>query len=267
MNKKQKEVIAELKNLSKKLGHSPTRREDLFLAKKCYGLFNSFNKAKEVAGLEIKNKRVTSFPKEAFELDKNLVIIIAFLTADGHLCKDLKGFYFSSRDIKFLEYLARIVDIKFGLKGRYSKGQAYGKSYKYRVFNKKITLFLKTKGAPAGDKMLIPFDVPEWIKTNKEFSKEYLKILFYCEGSKYKHSKNTEAIKINFNKAERLLKDCINFMNSLKDMLRIFEIETTNIWIMKGNLRKKDWETTKTIVFKLKSNSVNRFIKEIGWLK
>lgn len=267
MNDKQKQVIVELKHSYKKLGHSPTRREVSSLAKKCYKHFYSFNKAKEMAGLEIKNKRIISFPERAFNLDKDLVTLIVYLTADGHLYKDLKGFYFSSKDKKFLEYLAKIVHRKFGLRGKYVKGNGYGESYKYLVFNKPVTLFLKNKGIPAGDKMLTPFNVPKWIKNNKKFSKQYLKILFYCEGSKYKQSKNTEAIKINFNKSEKLLKNALNFMNSIKKMLDISNIKTTNIWICEGNVRKKDGEKTKLIVFKIKSDNVNTFIKEIGWLK
>lgn len=267
MNNKQKQLVVELKHSYKKLGHSPTRREVPSLAKRCYKYFNSFNKAKEVASLEIKNKRITTFPKKAFKLDKGMVTIIAYLTADGHLYKDLKGFNFYSRDKKFLEHLANIVYRKFGLKGIYGEGSGYGKCFRYKVFNKQITLFLKDSGVPAGDKMLTSFDVPKWIKDNKRFSKEYLRILFYCEGSRYKHSKNTEVIKINFNKSEKILQNGINFMNSLKNMLENFHIRTTNIWIMKGNLRKKDNETTKMIVFKVKSNSVNSFINKIGWLK
>lgn len=237
------------------------------MAKSCYKHFGSFNEAKKKAGLEIKNNKITSFPKNAFRLDKDLVTIIAYLTADGHLCKDLKGFYFSSKDRNFLEKLEKIIMKKFGLKGKYVLGTGHGKSYKYLVFNKPITLFLKDKGVPEGDKMLTSFDVPRWIKINKEFSKEYLKIIFYCEGSKYKQSKNTQAIKINFNKSEKLLNDCIRFMNSLRKMLNTFDIETTNFWIMKGNLRKRDNVITKLVAFKIKSGSVNKFIKEIGWLK
>jgi hypothetical protein len=267
MNKIQKEIIKELKEEFDRIGHSPKRREIPELAWRCYRYFNSFNEAKRKAGLSIVNVRIIDFPKNAFKLDKNLVTIIAYLTADGHLYKDLKGFHLYSSNKEILKKLEKIIYKKFRLKGIYGEGNGYGKCYRYKIFNKPVTLFLRDKGAPIGDKMLTPFDIPEWIKNNKEFAKEYLRILFYCEGSKYKHSKNTEKIKINFNKSEKLLNDGINFMNSLKDLLRKFDIETTNIWVMKGNIRKKDDKITKTIVFNIKSNSVNRFINKIGWLK
>jgi hypothetical protein len=189
------------------------------------------------------------------------------LTADGHLYKDLKGFHFYSNNKPTLIKLENIVYKKFGLKGIYGEGSGYGKCFRYKVFNKKVTLFLKNKGVPVGDKMITPFDVPKWIKCNKKFSKEYLKIIFYCEGSKSKHSKNTYEIRINFNKSEKFLNNGIKFMDSLKEMLKKFNIETTSIWIRDGNIRKKDREITKVMIFKVKSSDVNKFINEIGWLK
>lgn len=267
MNKIQKGIIQELKQEADRLSHSPRMREIPKLAHRCYKYFGSFNKAKKKAGLKIVNVRITNFPKKAFKLDKDLTTIIAYLTADGHLYKDLKGFHLYSNNKLILKQLEEIIYKKFGLKGIYGEGSGYGKCFRYKVFNKPVILFLRDKGTPAGDKMLTPFDVPEWIQDNKRFSKEYLKILFYCEGSKYRQSKNTERIKINFNKAEKLLEDGISFINSLKKLLKNHGIETTNIWISKGNIRKKDGETTKQINFHIKSNSNNKFIKEIGWLK
>jgi len=267
MNSKQGNIISELKRIAKKLGHSPIRREVPTLAKKCYDNFNSFNEAKELAGIEIKNKQIKTFPKRAFKLDKDLVTILAFLTADGHLYKDKKGFYFSSKDKNFLKILEKIITKKFAIKGKYIPGEGFGKSYKYLVFNKIVTLFLINSGVPAGDKMLVSFDVPNWIKKNGKFSREYLRILFYCEGSKYKQSKNTESIKINFNKSVKLEKDVIRFLNSLKAMLLKFGIDTTNTWNSKSNLRKKDRVITRLYAFKIKSSDVNKFINKIGWLK
>lgn len=267
MNQIQKEIVEELKETADKLGHSPRRREIPRLAWRCYKHLDSFNEAKKKAGLKIVNVRIIDFPKKAFQLDKDLVTIIAYLTADGHLYKDLKGFHLYSNNKIILKQLEETIYKKFGLKGIYGKGSGYGKCFRYKVFNKPINLFLRDKGAPVGDKMLIPFDVPTWIKDNKEFSREYLRIIFYCEGSKYKQSKNTEAIRINFNKSERLLKDAINFMNSLKEMLKIFNIGTTNIWVCKGNIRKRDGKITNLITFKIKSADVNTFINKIGWIK
>lgn len=268
MNSKQKDIIKELRYMSKKLGHSPRKRDvSSKLSWLCYKHFGSFNIAKKKAKLDIANVRITKFPKDAFKIDKELAIITAYLTADGHLYGDLKGFYFSSKDKNFLKYLSKIIYNKFGLKGKYVKGDGYGESHKYLVFNKIVSTFLNNKGVPAGDKMLNIFDIPDWIKKSKKLSKEYLKIIFYCEGSKYKHSKNSNAIKINFNKTQELLDDALAFMESLKIELNKFNIKTTNSWISKSNKRRKDNKITKSICFKIKASSVNTFINKIGWLK
>lgn len=267
MNKIQKRVIEELKEASEKLGHSPRRREIQGLAWRCYKYFESFNEAKKRAGLKMLNVRITTFPRNAFKIDKNLARITAYLTADGHIYKDLKGFHFYSKDEEILKELEEMIHKKFRLRGNYREGNGYGKCFTYTVFNSRITRFLNELGVPAGDKVITSFDVPEWIKNNKKLSKEYLRILFYCEGSKYKQSKNTERIKINFNKAERLLEDGLKFMGSLKKLLKDFDIETSNIWISGGNERKRDGEVTKQINFHVKSNSINTFINKIGWIK
>ena len=264
MNKIQKEILIKLKKEAKRLGHSPKRREIPWLAEKCYRHFGSFNIAKKKAGLKIVNVRFSNFPKNAFKLDRDLVTIIAYLTADGHLYKDLTGFHFYSNNKDALEKLEKIIYKKFKLKGIYGEGTGYGKCFRYKVFNKPVTLFLRKTGVPPGDKMITSFDVPKWIKGNKQFAKEYLKIIFYCEGSKYKHSKNTEQIQINFNKSEKLLYGGIKFMESLKDMLKKFNIRVTNTWVSKGNIRKKDGEITKQIIFKIKTADVNTFINKIG---
>ena len=63
------------------------------------------------------------------------------------------------------------------------------------------------------------------------------------------------------------MQDGLTFMNSLKDLLRIFDIETTKVWLVEGNKRKKDGKITKTMKFKIKAKDINKFIKEIGWYK
>jgi hypothetical protein len=267
MNSKQKEILEELNKEARKLKHSPKKREIPKLAFRCYSHFNSFNKAKKLAGLNIVNVRVVNFPKNAFKLDKDLAEIIAFLTADGHVYKNLNGFHLYSNNREILGELAKKIFKKFGLKGGYNEGTGYGKCFRYSIFNKTVTLFLINQGAPKGDKMTNSFDVPEWIKENRGFSKEYLKILFYCEGNKSRHSKNTETIRINFNKVERLLDNGLIFVNSIKEMLKRLDIETSEAWVINSNIRKKDKERTKQITFQIKSNSNNKFIKEIGWLK
>ena len=57
------------------------------------------------------------------------------------------------------------------------------------------------------------------------------------------------------------------FMQSLIKGLQSFEIETSNIWLSKAKRRNKDNKDTSYISFGIKQRHVNKFIKEIGWLK
>ena len=77
----------------------------------------------------------------------------------------------------------------------------------------------------------------------------------------------TEAIKINLNKSEELLPDGLKFMDSLKFLLKKFNIETTKTWICRGNKRKRDGKITKLMAFKVRAQDVDKFIKEIRWYK
>lgn len=95
MNLVQKEIISKLKEIANKTGHSPTKRDIPSLAMKCYLHFNLFNEAKILAGLSVKNVKHKIFPKEAFELDKDMARIVSYLTFDGHLYKNLSGLMFS----------------------------------------------------------------------------------------------------------------------------------------------------------------------------
>lgn len=266
MNKE--EIVKELRNIKKKYGISPTKRDiPTRLYYHCIKEFNYFNKAKEAAKLNLYNKRDESLPESSYLLDKDLVKLVSFLTFDGHLYKSLNAFLLISKNKEILKKYEKLIKNKFGLSGSYRIKRGFGEAFNYRIFNKRLSTFLNLVGTPKGDKMLVSFDIPDWIKKNKEFSREYLRIAYFCEGCKYQHSKNRESIQFNLNKSEELLKDGLNFTNSLKSLLKTFNIETTETWVIKGNKRKKDGKITKTIRFKIKANSINKFIKEIGWYK
>lgn len=268
------ELIESLLFYENKLGKSPGRREVPY---KLYNFsckyFGSWNKAKEAANLKVDRRKCEPILKESKKYTLELVRIISYITGDGHLHKDLKGFLHSSQDINSLEDFEYCVKKQFSMsvsKIQDSVTTEYGEgAIQYRYFNTEIAKFLYSIGAPKGDKVITKFNVPEWIKENKEFMKEYLKILFYCEGSKY-FDKNIckERIQINMRKTEDLIEEGKIFMNSLKQALKIyFDIETSNLSLMKGKKRNKDNKETKDIRFTIKTHFVADFVKKIGWLK
>ena len=268
---KKSDIITLLKQRAREISKSPGRREFSYkFYRSCVSNFGSFNKAKLKADLKIYQRVCPSLPKNAFVLDTDLVRIVSFLTFDGHLHKDLKGFLLGSKNTQILEEFKRLVYKKFGLFGVYCENgrgdERWGECQQYRIFNSNASKFLHSLGTPKGDKVVTSFDIPGWIKQNKMFARDYLRICFLCEGCKY-YAGNRERIQINLNKCEELLDTGIQFMDSLKYLLSLFDIETTITSIKKGNIRNKDGKTTKTMRFEIRSKSVNTFIKTIGWFK
>lgn len=196
------------------------------------------------------------------EFDKDLTKLVSYLTFDGHLAEDLKGFYLSSKNKETLSEFERLVSKKFSIKGRLETGTGYGESYKYRVFDREICRFLEKAGVPKGSKVTKSFLIPNWIKENKEFSREYLQIAFDCEGSIW--FEKQPKIRFGVCKTKDLLDNGLQFLEEMKSMLRKFEINSTETWLIKGNERK-DGKTTKGLYFKIKQASLRQFAKEIGF--
>ena len=196
------------------------------------------------------------------EYDKDLAKIVSFLTFDGHLAEDLKGFYFSSKKKYVLKQYACIVLKKFDIKGRYETGTGYGTSFKYRCFSRIICRFLSDIGVPKGNKVKKQFQIPEWIARDKKYSREYLRTAFDCEGSIW--FEKQPKIRFGMCKIEELLENGIEFLEQMKSMLEEFDINSTKTWLIKGNNRK-DGKITKGLYFKLKQTSLKQFAKEIGF--
>lgn len=264
------EIINELISIGKNLDKSPGRRDiPIKLYKNCCIYFGSLNKAKQKTGLKIFRRKCNPLPKKAYKLTKNLVKIVSYLMFDGHLYKDLKGFYLSSKEIEPLKDFEKSVIDQFGIKPyyRFNTAGSHKQTHKIFVFNVKASKFLNKIGVPKGDKVITEYKIPSWIKNNKFFSREFLKIAFYCEGSKYKASKNTEVIKFNMYKESNLINNGLIFMNSFKHMLNSLGINTSRIFVYKGNFRKSDSKTSKELRIMIRSAYTNKFIREIGWFK
>ena len=56
-------------------------------------------------------------------------------------------------------------------------------------------------------------------------------------------------------------------MSSLAKSLNEYNIQTTKIWISKAKRRNKDNEETSVVAFGIRRAYVDKFIKDIGWLK
>ncbi len=197
------------------------------------------------------------------EKDIDAVKIISFLTFDGHLMKDLSGFYFCSKQLDALKTFENLLYTKFKLRGRLEKGTGHGESYKLRFYNTAISKELFALGAPKGSKVLIDFSIPVWIKNNDLFCKAYLTVAFDCEGSIWKES-NRFCIRFGIFKNEKLISSTISFIADLKDMLNRLGVQTTKPWLMNGSFRK-DGIATKGVYFKIKQTSLRAFAENVGF--
>ena len=196
------------------------------------------------------------------EFDKDLAKLVSYLTFDGHLSEDLKCFYLSSKSKDTLLEFEKTVYRKFVMQGKLEIGTGYGESYKYRIFNTKICRFLEKIGVPKGNKVTKSFLIPNWIKNDKGLSREYLRTAFDCEGSIW--FEKQPKIRFGFFKTKGILSNGYQFLEEMKLMLNMFNINSTKTWLMNGN-RRKDGKVTKGLYFKIKQDSLLQFAQEIGF--
>ncbi|GAG34843.1 unnamed protein product, partial [marine sediment metagenome] len=86
---------------------------------------------------------------------------------------------------------------------------------------------------------------------------------FDCEGSVWKDRNGYPRIRIKIHKAECILGNGKNFLLSLKCMLNLFGIETTEIWTITGY--EKNGTKTKGLCLGVKTKSFNNFLKHINF--
>lgn len=196
-------------------------------------------------------------------LDEELAQIISYLTFDGHLAEDLKCFYLSSKNLETLSHFARLVQRKFLMQGRLERDDnRYGESYKYRVFSRPVCRFFEKAGAPKGNKTTKIFHVPEWVKSDKECARAYLRTAFDCEGSIWMEDK--PKIRFGIFKRKELMENGFEFTEELKTLLLEFDVLTSKVWLMKGNT-KENGVVTIGFYFKIRQDSIPTYACEIGF--
>lgn len=191
-----------------------------------------------------------------------LAEIVSFLMFDGHLSKDLKSFYLSSKNKESLLYFKKNIWELYQKRGRFENGQGYGESYKYRIFSTQICKELENVGVPKGKKVAKSFLIPEWISTNQENSKAFLRIAFDCEGSIW--YENRIRIRFGIFKTTFLKNNLILFIKQMQKMLNHLDIETTNYWETKIYTRQNNFNC-QGVYFNIKEKSIRKYAKEIGF--
>jgi len=187
-----KKVIEKLKEATIILGHSPSVREvSISLRSACQRHFGSFNKAKEEAGLDVKD-HLHILPSSAYRPSKELAYVLGALMGDGsfRIQKSKQRtsyviiFGVSDKDFmdKFVSYFERWCCIKPKVSFEHGGIKKFpnGKYYRYKgllltqICSKEAIIFLKKfKDNPIRIIEFLPFKVWNW----------FLKGIWDAEGS------------------------------------------------------------------------------------
>lgn len=200
--------------------------------------------------------------------DIDLVRIVALINFDGHLDKNLRSFYYSSKNIRDVLFFKDLVKRKLNLGGKLKLNSTGSnkQTHIFWVFNSKFARELEKIGIIKGDKVLQKYLIPSWILNNKEYCREFLKMAFFCEGSNKEEAGRKPRITFRMHKAESLLENGEAILNQMKDMLNLFDIKTTKIY--PTNARpKKNGTLVKSLTFRISLEDNHKFINEIGWIK
>lgn len=207
-------------------------------------------------------KKAAKKLKFPIKLNTYIAKLVSYVTFDGHLSGDFGQIFLSSKDLDFLDKFKNMLRDKFNMNGKFEECRdGFGLSYKYRIFNRNLCRILFLAGAPKGNKSKVKFDVPYWISEVKEFSREYLRIAFDCEGTVTRDKSGYPRMRIGIVKDGELVEDGIKLMESMKKMLSGFGIETTKIWTKKGS----NISDGIGIVFAIKTKSFKEFGKHINF--
>ena len=134
--------------------------------------------------------------------------------------------------------------------------------YEIDIRKKPLGLLFHCLGLPIGDRVIQEYNIPKWILNGtKSIKREFLKSYYGADGDT--PIKRTEylfqRIRLTYAKLENI--SPYTWFNDLKKILHEFDIDC-NLSIESGNIRKNG---TKTKCYRLIINSINNFIKNIGY--
>jgi intein/homing endonuclease len=138
-----------------------------------------------------------------------------------------------------------------------------------RINDANVARALWLCGIPMGDKASQEYDVPKWIKNGTQIIKSsFLRSYFDGDGStpyEFKRSKASFGIRLTLNKIENKIKSGIKFLNSIKKMLKEFDIESLGPYQRKICYRKNNAKTIMLELIICRQNSILNFYRYINF--
>ncbi len=227
---------------------------------------------------ELKRKELLDITYNDIKKIGALARICGFMLGDGHLVHNSIRLHFSGnnnaleevkKDLAILGYSNYSKIISKVLKNTICGRSFTGTTTSFYLDSRSLSLFLQFLGITKGDKTIIPFTVPEFIKKGTKFVKrEFIRALFGCDADKPNYKKmNFEALSLRQNKADFLKKEMMQYYNDISNLLIDFNINSYSIIRDKGEIRGKDNVHVLCFSLIIRPNNENlfKFFSRIGY--
>lgn len=193
--------------------------------------------------------------------------IVADLIGDGHLQGNPKWrIDFTSKEISELKRFEKEMNFIFNVTGKVRKctSNRYN-TYNLAINSSPIARILFLCGVPAGQKVLIPFKIPDWIKNDKECFRIFCRRLFTCEGSINYEVGRTPRINLEMWKSEKLINDGQKFIESLSTLMNEYLGIISTVKVQSKKNKRKDGIITQPIRQYICAQSTRAFYNKIGF--
>jgi len=156
---------------------------------------------------------------------------------DGGIFENLNGIFLSSSEKAAVQEFGRDLEEIFGLtedqNSRIIEGGEYGHSWCYQNTNRNIIRFFLALGAPKGNKTKLNLSVPEWLKLNASFEKEFYGSYLGNElGTPIIHKKGNHltTLEVGITGTPEFKQNRLAFLNQLREYLHRNDISCTSIY-------------------------------------
>ena len=211
---------------------------------------------------EYHGRKVFQKHKRWFPVSKSteLAALIGDLTTDGHVQPEPKlRFDFTSSSKRKLRSFEDRLDSLFGVKGKIRENTTnpYSVSYNYGVNSKPLTRILILCGVPTGNKVKTEFNIPEWIREDKEYFNAYVERAFANDGSAFADNPRiTFELRKERSKAENLER----YMKTINRFLEKYHEISGSIFRRSEENRRKDGDVTVGIGLNIRRrNAIKNF--------
>lgn len=257
------------KEFNIKISYSAVRKSDLLLDR---------GRVDRVLG-ELKRKKLLDVTYNDIEKVGVLARLCGFMLGDGHIVRNNIRLHFSGnrealrivqKDLSTLDYKNYSNIKSVTLRNKIGEREFEGTSTSFTLDSRTLSLLLQYFGVPAGDKTIVSFKVPPFIKNGTKFVKrEFIRALFGCDADKPNFKgMNFAALSLRQNKSDFLKQNILDYYAELSNILSEFDVDSyVNVW-NKGEIRRKDDVSVLTFSLIVRPNNENlfRYFSRIGYV-